>query len=265
MERILRERLTRRDPASVGEAVTALAALDRPETVLTLAELLANPPDPSHRTTIAHALMRSRHSMGVEIGVAACGRLLADRIAAWQKRGAPLRGAPTRWGDPCSLGQNELFPRSEWRAQRPERGPRGTHDAIWPRGLATALRNLTLRVRPDLDAAIVVERFPALDALTPPEGHRPYQLFVNGDAYVVPIAGPGSEPAPEEIARLSARIEEALEQPRTLEVYLDGRRHSLEYVPGEPVDLAGFLNRVLVASGSSRQLLPGAGLHTLHR
>lgn len=260
LERVLRRRVDEGDPAGFREVLAAFASLDRKRTTNTLIDLLDGENSENVRWSISRTLMGLRDPEAAKVGGRECRRSLEKKIKAWQARGAPVRGSPTRSGDLCSLSRNSMpLPRAGFSAGQPEERTPGIRAVGWLDENATALRNLTLGVRPDLDRAIFVERLPALDAMPNSQGHRPRQVFVNGDAYIVPLPLGVDEPDPEEVLRLAAVVEEALEQPRVVEAYLGDRRFSLEFAADDRPDLVLFLNEILAAEGSPRRLRPAKG------
>lgn len=257
LERMLRRRIEKGDPAEFGQPLAAFASLDRKRTANTLIEMLDGENRENVRWSISRTLMGLSDPEAAEFGRRECRRSLEKKIEAWRARGAPIRDSPTRFGDPCSRSGNSiLLPRTGFSDWRPEKGTPGVRATGWLDEHATALRNLTLRVRPDLDHAIIVERLPALDSMAIEQGHRPRQVFVNGDARIVPVPPGIDEPDPGEVLRLAAVVEEALKQPRVVEAYLGDRRFSLEFAADERPDLVLFLNELLAAEGSPRRLEP---------
>ncbi|MCP5059066.1 MAG: hypothetical protein GY937_20370 [bacterium] len=260
LERVLRRRIEKGDPAGFGEALDAFASLDRNRTANTLVELLDGENRENVRWAISRTLVRLSDPEAAKIGGRECRRSLEKKIEAWRARGSPRRGSPPHYGDPCSRSGGGIFPPGTgFSDRRPEKGHPGVRAAGWLDKHATALRNLTLRVRPDLDHAIIVERLPALDAMVIEQGYRPRQVFVNGDAIIVPVPLDIDEPDPEEVLRLAAVVEEALKQPRVVEAYLGDRRFTLEFPTDDRPDLVLFLNELLAAEGSLRRLESGAG------
>ncbi|MCP5066492.1 MAG: hypothetical protein GY946_07985, partial [bacterium] len=257
LEGVLRRRVEKGNPDEFHEPLAAYASSDRKRTANTLVELLDGETRENVRWEISRTLMGLSDPEAAKIGGRECRRSLEKKIEAWLARDGPIRGSPTRWGDPCSRSGGGLFsPRAGPSYQRSEGPLQGVRAIGWLDEHATALRSLTLRVRPDLDHAIIVERLPALDAMAIPQGHRPRQVFVNGDVFIVPVPLDIDEPDPEEVLRLAALVEEALKQPRVVEAYLGDRRFTLEFAADDRPDLIPFLNELLTAEGSPRRLEP---------
>lgn len=246
---IVRQRLAEGDRRGLQSAAQSYARLDHTETVVTFRQLLELAPDPELRDTLWRALRASPSPEGFALFRTYCIPWLKGAIESRRARGAPIRGSPSRWGDPCARESSFLRRSSaasaEHRAppERPEctlgfgalpqhgiAAPGDCFDLPDERGTqfvgdVSLLRWLTRLLRPHLDDAVYVERWPAVDAIARDRGPIEQLIFVNGDAVSVrlPLDANGAPDA--SVGEVIAgALEGALHEERLIEAYLDGLR-----------------------------------------
>jgi len=265
---IVAQRLAEGDRQGLQRAADAYALLDDTETIGTFRRLLEIAPDPQLRRTLWGALRASPMPEGFALFQAHCIPWLEGAMESWRARGAPIRGSPMRWGDPCAR-ERFFRPRqslatarerqtssempecsSGFRASEPRgAAPGDCFDLPEERGTqfqddVSLLRWLARRLRPHLDGAVFVERWPAVDAIALDRGPAEHSIFVNGDGVPVrlPLDANGAPDA--SLAEVIAQgLEGALQEERLIEAYLDGSSWHFGFDPcGEKWCAAAMLD-----------------------
>jgi len=252
---IVKQRLAEGDRRGLQSAAESYAHLDHTKTLDTFRQLLELAPDPEIRDTLWRALRASPTPEGFALFRVYCIPWLEGAMDSWRARGAPIRGSPMRWGNPCareSLFRLRRSPATAAENRAPPEVPECTlgFGALPQHGVAapgdcfdlpdlrgtqfvgdvSLLRWLTRLLRPHLDGAVYVERWPAVDAIALDRGPIEHLIFVNGDAVAVRLP-PDANGAPD--ASVGEVIAEALEvvlpEERVIDAYLDGLRRRFAF------------------------------------
>lgn len=130
-------------------------------------------------------------------------------------------------------------------------GPLGSH--------APRQRQMADLVRPELDALVLEEVWPALDAFEFERGARDTWVFVRDGGYHVRVLDRAGEADPAETEALGHELQSALDEPHFVDAYLDGERYRF-HVRGlghiyDVEMLVGAMNTLLRARGSEQRFV----------
>lgn len=249
-------RLAEGDERGLRTAAYALARSSDARAVETVRRLLPREPPAELASALWQALGASPQEDGFALFQTYCVPWLAGAMQRWSDRGAPPRGSPRRWGDPCARGPVffpggpadsalaatprapspcDDSPRSLAVSREPAIGTcfdlgttRGTQFA----GDAEFLRAIARRVRPYLDGARFNERWPAADSVHVERGEIDYTAFVHGDGDLVRVP-PDEAGAPDAAvaATIALELERALSAERWIDVEHEGVRRRFAFDP----------------------------------
>lgn len=256
---IVERRLADGDERGLRAAAEAFARSSDARVIETLRRLLDREPPVALAEALWRPLRASPRADGFALFQSHCAPRLEQSMDAWRANGAPMRGSPHRWGDPCAkegrfssraaagsadpsrreepaaAARCRPVPSHEWLPENLSSETcfdlgttRGTQFA----GDVQLLRTLARLVRPHLDAAVFVERWPAADAVSLERGEIELTTFVHGDALLVRVP-PDETGAPDAAvaATIAEEVERTLSGERWIDVEHDGVRRRFAFDP----------------------------------
>jgi hypothetical protein len=253
---LVERRVADGDPYRLRAAAGALARSSDPRAVATFRRLLAGELPRELRAELWLVLRESPRTEGFALFQTECMRAREQLQTSWRERGAPVHGSPNRWGYACERG---IFPLRRSAAESapalsrrlppvcpplplalavPREAEIGScFDLVTTRGTQFAgdvelLRAMVRLVRPDLDAAVFRERWPAVDAVRLARGPLEQTIFVGGDAVRAWLpADPAGAPDAAVAAMMSREVEYALAVERWIDVEHGGVRRRFAFDP----------------------------------
>jgi hypothetical protein len=247
-------------PGPLRAALLAYRNIDLPRTGETLVELVSEAGSREVRFALGEAMRDLSHAEARKLG-----EQIASEKRDWQAELCRKRGlrceipdgviresGPRAWAAPSfppEPGQLDPTRRRFWVLRSP-----GWYEDEESR----LLGDLIVFLRPELDGVVVEERWPAMDRLAVAPGAVPIQVFVNGDASILPLPTPRNDLPPEFDESFRLQVEEALHQERIIDTYLNGERLSVSFSP-EPdrlaaVELVSLANALLEAADRPSRL-----------
>lgn len=256
---IVERRLADGDERGLRAAAEALARSSDARAVETLRRLLHRDPPVALAKALWRPLRVSPRADGFAVFQSYCAPSLERSMDVWRANGAPMRGSPHRWGDPCaredffefrsaadSAGSStrEEIPAPARCRPVPSYDPLpddrssetcfdlGTTRATRFTGDGQLLRTLIRLVRPHLDSAVIFESWPAVDAVSLDREELEHAISVRGDGIrvTVPPDGTGA-PDAAVAATITRELERALVAERWIDVEHDGERFRFAFDP----------------------------------
>jgi hypothetical protein len=241
-------------------ALLAYRNIDLPRTGETLIDLASQAGSLEMRFAIGWALRQLSHPEARKLAEQIASEERAWRAELCQKRGLHCEipdsviheSGPRGWAAPS-------FAPEPWELDPSRRRFSALRSSGWYEDEESRLlRDLIVFLRPELDGVVVEERWPAMDRLAIAPGAVPIQVFVNGDASILPLPPPRNDVPPEFDESFRLQVEEALHQERIIDAYLNGERFSVSFSP-EPdrlaaVELVSLANALLEAADRPSRL-----------
>jgi hypothetical protein len=286
LEAVVRRRVQAGEWKAARTAALAYGSRDDPRVAATLLELYAAARDPGLRHGLGLALQHQTDPKAFEV-YASEWRVACERGRAAAAEHKRTGGSLHRHGlgyviEPSSCDIDQLRPVPVPAPPQPRTALAGTlgagphlerhREALRCYGLedgllsvsldgagplgshAPLLRRMADFVRPELDALVLEEVWPALDDFRFERGPRDAWVFVERGGYHVRVGDLDGEADPEEIGVVEEELGAALDEPHFVDAWLDGQRfHFGIRALGRVYDveaLVGAMNTLLRARGS---------------